>query len=413
MSAAAFYLQAPALGTDSAVILPAPRLEMSASALRPDCPADRRIFLWRGTRTPPAATIEHPLIERLFTMASLFSLRDATGYGAGVRKFHVFCDVFSIPEENRLPASFAVLHSFALWAAADPDIEDLDLISDMPFEPVAVSTVFKYLSGVRAWHFAQGWPDPLTADERTRIGFSLRGLENKQQGKRKRPPRPPVTLPMLASLKSTLDLDKPFDACLWAMSSCAFWGMMRFGEVSVPSRPKFNPSLHLTRKDAVFGYDLDGRPYAKLLLPSAKTARPGEVQTVFLNEQGALCPLEALRNLAQVVPARADDALFSWRDDKGGVRPMVHDKAMRTVNKALQACGWGTTFGHSFRIGGASFYLGQKVDPEIVRLAGRWKSTAYEAYIRAFEQVSSQHMANLSQRYELGEHLLVVAAVSC
>ena len=37
----------------------------------------------------------------------------------------------------------------------------------------------------------------------------------------------------------------------------------------------------------------------------------------------------------------------------------------------------------------------QKVDPEIVRLAGRWKSLAYEAYIRAFELIASAHMGHL------------------
>ncbi|KIJ42976.1 hypothetical protein M422DRAFT_170431, partial [Sphaerobolus stellatus SS14] len=51
--------------------------------------------------------------------------------------------------------------------------------------------------------------------------------------------------------------------------------------------------------------------------------------------------------------------------------------------------GWGTTFGHSFRIGGASYYLAQKVNPEIIRIAGRWRSMAYETYIRAFEQTAS------------------------
>ncbi len=74
---------------------------------------------------------------------------------------------------------------------------------------------------------------------------------------------------------------------------------------------------------------------------------------------------------------------------------MVKSKALERINAILQAWGWGNAFGHSFRIGGASLYLARKVNPEIVRLAGRWRSLAYEAYIRAFEQVASQHLANL------------------
>ncbi|KAI0732584.1 hypothetical protein C8Q72DRAFT_743636, partial [Fomitopsis betulina] len=52
------------------------------------------------------------------------------------------------------------------------------------------------------------------------------------------------------------------------------------------------------------------------------------------------------------------------------------------INRHFSALGYGTTFGHSFRIGGASFYLSQKVDPEIVRIMGCWRSLAYQVYIR-------------------------------
>jgi hypothetical protein len=180
------------------------------------------------------------------------------------------------------------------------------------------------------------------------------------------------------------------------MASCSFFGMMRFGEVSVASRSTFSGAKHLKRSDVFLGSDLDRKCYARLDLPSAKTAKPGEIQSVYLTAQGDLCPLEALANLARVVPAGPNDPLFSWRDKPGDVRPMVKTKALLRINTILGAWGWGTAFGHSFRIGGASFYLAQGVNPEIVRLAGRWKSLAYEAYIRAFEQIASRHMSNLA-----------------
>ncbi|KAI6003147.1 hypothetical protein EDD15DRAFT_2157789, partial [Pisolithus albus] len=315
-------------------------------------------------------------------------------YGSGLRKFHIFCDIFSIPEKERLPASFALLHSFALWAASDPEIPELNLPpTSIPFEPVAPPVARKYLAAIRAWHITQGWPPPLDDSQLERINWSLRGLENLNTHHR-HPPHPPITIAMLTALKNTLSLDDPFDACIWAMAACAFFGMMRFGEVSVLSRAKFNPSQHLTRGNAIFDQDLRGCPYARLDLPAAKTAKPGESQSVFLNEQGSLCPLAALRNMAKVTPAAASDPLFSWRDPAGTPRPMVKARAIARINSILTAWGWGTHFGHSFRIGGASFYLSQKVDPEVVRIAGRWKSLAYQLYIRAFEQIASQHLAN-------------------
>ncbi|KAI6106025.1 hypothetical protein EV401DRAFT_1873686 [Pisolithus croceorrhizus] len=67
------------------------------------------------------------------------------------------------------------------------------------------------------------------------INWSLQGLENLNTHRWCPPPRPPVTIAMLTALKRTLTLDDPFDTCIWAMATCAFFGMMRFGEVSIPS----------------------------------------------------------------------------------------------------------------------------------------------------------------------------------
>ncbi|KAI0067404.1 hypothetical protein BV25DRAFT_1795036, partial [Artomyces pyxidatus] len=364
--------------------------------LRPRCPSADRLFLWKGVNTPPPAVIPAPIIAHIADLASRASLRDSSVYGSGLRKFHIFCDVFSIPERDRLPASYPIIHSFALWAASDPDPIDPAFADGTPFEPVSVRSAQHYVSAVRAWHIAQGWPPPLSEADSARLNWSLRGLAQIQKHRRTRPPRPPVTIPMLTALRRTLILSEPFDACVWAAACCAFWGMMRFGEVTVPSRAQYSPLLHLARRHVVFATDLRGKPYARLDLPAAKTAAPGEIQQVFLVDQVDLSPLEALRNLARVVPARADDPLFSWRDRAGEIRPLVRQAALDRINAVLTAWQWNTLYGHSFRIGGASYFLAEKVSPEIVRVAGRWRSLAYQAYIRAFEQIASQHLARIA-----------------
>src|SRR4051812_40060428 len=72
-----------------------------------------------------------------------------------------------------------------------------------------------------------------------------------------------------------------------------------------------------------------------------------------------LCPIEALTNMANVTPAGTSEPLFSWRDKTGIARPMVKDRVLACINVIFQAWGWGTAFGHSFQIGGTSFYLAQ------------------------------------------------------
>ena len=71
---------------------------------------------------------------------------------------------------------------------------------------------------------------------------------------------------------------------------------------------------------------------------------------------------------------------------------------MDRVNEVLTRAGSSSTFGHSFRIGGASGYPAQKVDPEMLRIAGQWKSLAHEVYIRSIEQVILKHPVYMDTR---------------
>ena len=77
---------------------------------------------------------------------------------------------------------------------------------------------------------------------------------------------------------------------------------------------------------------------------------------------------------------------------------MTRKTALKRITNILTHAGYGSTFGHSFRISGATIFLARGVNPEIVRLTGRWRSLAYESYIRAFEHAASVHLANIESR---------------
>lgn len=166
------------------------------------------------------------------------------------------------------------------------------------------------------------------------------------------------------AIPESLNFFNTFHACVWTICCCAFFGLMRFSEVTERSRSAFDGSIHAKRSDVLFNTDLNGCSYAKISLPRAKTAKPGKVQDVFLVKEGnGLSPLHAFWHMAFLTSARAND---SWRDRCGDVRPATKDAMMKHINSILQVRSWGTSFDHSFRIGGASFYLGKGVSPEIV-----------------------------------------------
>lgn len=79
-------------------------LQLNDSPFWPRCRAEDRVFLWKGVNAAPASTISDPTIHFIATLASQASLCDAASYGSSLRKFHVFCDIFSIPEADHLPA---------------------------------------------------------------------------------------------------------------------------------------------------------------------------------------------------------------------------------------------------------------------------------------------------------------------
>ena len=148
------------------------------------------------------------------------------------------------------------------------------LADNIHFEPVSVAAI-------RTWHLAQGWPAPLSDNDHARINWSLCRLEN-LQGNHKRPIPPPITIRMPEALHVTLDSDNPFKVCIWVMITCTFWGMMCFGEVSVSSCSASNKTKHLKWQDIFFGLNRDNKHYTQLDLPSAKTAKPGKIQSVFV-----------------------------------------------------------------------------------------------------------------------------------
>jgi hypothetical protein len=110
---------------------------------------------------------------------------------------------------------------FPCGQCPDPDMLGPDALIGIPFEPVSIGVTRKYLSAIQAWHIIQGWLPPLTEDDHEHINWPLHGLEN-IQGNCKCPIRPPITISILWSLCASLALNDPFEACIWAMSTCAF-----------------------------------------------------------------------------------------------------------------------------------------------------------------------------------------------
>ncbi|TFK32546.1 hypothetical protein BDQ12DRAFT_701132 [Crucibulum laeve] len=192
--------------------IPKPRKPKSGtflllSPLRPHVLAREHIQMW----TSPHAINYKVLLRYHFsttTSLTLFSVllnslesKTCENYGAGLLRFHQFCDSENITESDRMPAPESLLAAF-----------------------FSRSTMNSWLAGIHFWHTFNGasWlgGDVLNA---TKKGLSkmVPSLSTKQ-------PRPPVTLHYMNILLHGLDLSNAFDAAVWAVASISFWSCCRY-----------------------------------------------------------------------------------------------------------------------------------------------------------------------------------------
>jgi hypothetical protein len=193
---------------------PKPGNEIAPSSFRPFVSARDHLRLWH---TPHSDSFRTSVLEdlpvedviRLFNVM-LISVEPKTreNYGAGLLRFHQFCDSRNIPEHRRMPAPDHLLASFiASWAGK-----------------VAATTAQNWMAGLHFWHNLHGAPWHRHGLLRT----ATAGLSKVIPDSSKRPRRPPVTLEHMHALFRKLDFSNAFDSAVFATASIAFWCCCRF-----------------------------------------------------------------------------------------------------------------------------------------------------------------------------------------
>ena len=130
----------------------------------------------------------------------------------------------------------------------------------------------------------------------------------------------------------------------------------------------------------------------KIHLRSSKTDQFRQGVDIFLGRTGQdLCPVSAL--LAYLaVRGSAPGPLFRLRDG----RYLTKEVFITRVREALSVLGYDeeSYAGHSFRIGAATTAAEQGVEDSVIKMLGRWESSAFQRYVRA----SHQSLAAMSMR---------------
>ena len=144
-----------------------------------------------------------------------------------------------------------------------------------------------------------------------------------------------------------------------------------------PFRGRFDAKVHLSMVDVTVVVDSSGNPkQLQIRLKRSKTDQLGEGSTVCVGKTGEdLCPIAATLSWL-VERGNAGGPLFHYADES----PLTQHRFVVELRKARedpQRYG-----GHSFRSGTATVAAEQGIGDATIKLLGRWRSSAYQRYIK-------------------------------
>lgn len=233
---------------------------------------------------------------------------------------------------------------------------------------ITTSTIRTYLSAISFVHKMQNLQDPTTAFI---ISKTLQGIKNLHTSTSL--PRLPITKDILHTLLRTLPYAVPSqqDHTLWrAIFLFTYHACLRAGEVTLSRNPanvlKFHQVvLHNTHFTIQF-YNYKHSQHATPLL------------TIQAQPPGSPCPVQALR---QYISVRGSyPAQLFINTDRTPVTIQQFTIVLRNAVAIASLPNRFTT--HSFRVGKATQMASDGQPDHLIRRAGRWKSSAYQGYLR-------------------------------
>jgi len=251
-------------------------------------------------------------------------------------------------------------------------------------ESVRHSTIKVYLSAVRSLHIEQGLPDPLL--NCLQLQRVVRGIKRTQGCSSYQ--RLPITDEIMMVICRSLDLGLPDHCMFWAACTLAYFGFLRSAEFTVPNLASFSQAIHLEPKDVAVD-SLTSPSSMRITIKASKTDpfRKGCCIHIGLGKY----PMCAVQAMMTYLSSRGNGPgpLFLLSDGQ----PLTRTLLTSQLRQILDAAGIpGNYSSHSFRIGAATVAARNGIPDHLIQTLGRWKSNAYQLYIRT----PTEALANLS-----------------
>lgn len=312
-------------------------------------------------------------------LSGSWAISTLESYTSGVRKFLAFGSTLGKSRKEMLPASDRLVQEFIAWAGRRIHIDDDVPIEDEPHK-IKASTLDNYLTGLRSWHLFHDKFYPEDRSHKIRLLLKAAKQGDQSDVENLKAPKRPVLLRHLSQLLFDLAPKGRREHAALAIALTAFWGMARLGEL-VPNGKLKRKIVRM--RDVTWG---PNQEWLKISIRDAKTAAPGEIQTLFLKRQPSfLDAVSAIERLVEDNSTRPCDPLFSYLEPNGTRSMFSKTKLIGVFKRVWKAADPGHDLtGHSFRVGGATLRWNNKVPLDTVIELGRWQSKAYQLYLRKY-----------------------------
>ena len=287
-------------------------------------------------------------------------------YNSGCRRFALFCDTFF------LQPSPVTEHKLCIFTA------------HLASQRLKHRTIKVYLASIRFNIIKQGLHNPFLGNTMERLEYVLRGIKREEAERQPAPTRRrlPITPDILIKLKAVWSTRAGEEAdmkMLWAACCLGFFAFLRAGEFTVPSDTEFDEEVHLTWNDV--SIDDPGSPsFLRVHIKQSKTDPFREGTYLYVGRTGTeLCPVAAILEY-MCLRGQGRGPLFRFKDG----RPLTRPRLVEALRSALNEAGINQAdyCSHSFRIGAATTAAQKGVEDSVIKTLGRWKSVAYQQYVR-------------------------------
>jgi hypothetical protein len=295
-------------------------------------------------------------------------------YGAGLLRFHQYCDKHDVSEHRRMPVSPILISAFIADALGS----------------CSGKCIRNWLNGLQLWHLfnCADWHGT------DKWVLSLKKSGDRRGAPFKRPLRGPVTEAHMAALRSSLELDSGEGTAIWAAATATFWGCRRLGELLPKSIKSFNiehDTCRCTRTSRT--RTSGGRDVVAFHIVWTKTTAFLGGECVLTATLDLLCPVWAHDNHARINHSPPPlTPIYAYRSGESW-RVLMKDFFLHSAAVAYKSAGLAHVFGHSYRIGGSVKLLLDGVEPEVIMKLGGWTSLCFLIYWRRLELVLSSRIA--------------------